>query len=186
MFSYVTNRKFVHPISFVSLSDVSHKERNKWLDEAANWTQLKWGYLSDKSSDTYQRQYIEERGKDFYFMTYANQPIGMFSLNDYKVSDQLLEKCAFMSDTYTARELTHVYIDASFRGLGLGKHIKAKVTAIMKKEEIDLLVFDTVTPLLNRFYMKKDWSREVCEGQSHETVTINGKVTRTPTTIMRI
>jgi GNAT superfamily N-acetyltransferase len=75
-------------------------------------------------------------------------------------------------------KITHrsfVFIESSFRGMGIGKQILEKAKDMAKAEHADLITLHTLNPNLNKFY-EKQGARIVCDGN----IGVN------PTTFLRI
>ena len=77
----------------------------------------------------------------------------MFAFSDYPAD-------LFPNDT--VKELTYVYVAASFRSMGVGSTLITIAKEKAKELGASMLVFDTLTPLLNRFYESKQ-GREIGE-----------------------
>jgi diamine N-acetyltransferase len=100
---------------------------------------------------------LSRLSNDLYIISYGKTPtpIGMFVLAD--------EDAPF-SNTLKFKKLTYVYVDESFRGLGLGKKILETAKQLAKKQRA-IIILDTLHPNLNEFY-KKQGAKEIWEGES--------------------
>lgn len=123
----------------------------------------------DKRRLNARKKLIAEFENNFYIATYENIPIGMFGFKDYpiktenkdtKPEDKFAE--AFKKNPGTTKELVYVYVDQSFRNLGIGTSIIKKAKEICSNANVKHIVFDTLNPNLNRFYEKLG-ALEVCE-----------------------
>lgn len=106
MFFYSSSSKFRFPLEISKLSTSMN-----WLSQAAIWAEEKWGYVRQhcgiETSVEKRREIINGMKDNFYIVTYAGQPVGMFALVDYPS----------MNATIHAKELMYFYIDKSFRSM---------------------------------------------------------------------
>jgi len=157
MFLYTSIGKFqgLIRVSRLSASDTA------WVDQAAEWTENKWGYIRGypgiEKRKGIMRDLISDPINQFFMVTYANQPIGMFALSDY--SSDLFQDAAA-----TIKELKYFYVAISFRSMGIGSSMLAKIKEKAKEIGADMLVLDTLNPNLNQFY-KKHGAKEVVDSQ---------------------
>ncbi len=121
------------------------------MEAAAQWSEAKWGYLRIFPGIEARKKLIEEMKNDFYIVTYADQPIATFVLKDAIVEN--------------AKKLTYVYIDESFRGLGIGPQLIELAKKVCREKNIGTIVLDTLTPNLDRFYEQRG-AKLVCEDRA--------------------
>lgn len=150
MFFYITSSKFKHKLQLYNLGQVKKKE---WLKQASEWTEKKWGYVNKFKGVEYQEKLIDRLKDNFYIVTYAKQVIGMFALCEHHD----------LGNT-SAKELMFVYVDESFRGIGIGGKIIRMAKAICLNQGNKMIVLDTLNPNLNRFY-EKHGAKVICDGQ---------------------
>lgn len=62
-------------------------------------------------------------------------------------------------------KLTYVYVDASFRGLGVGGWMVEEAKRLAVEQGASLIVLDTLKPNVNRFY-EKHGAKIVCESRA--------------------
>ena len=103
------------------------------------WTKNTWGYMNGFNNT--ENAEIASIKHNLYIALYANQPIGMFALNTEKTP------CA---------HLTHVYVESSFRCLGVGSALIAKAKELAQIKNAKNIVFETTTsPALYGFYQRR-------------------------------
>lgn len=163
MFFYATSEKFKHNLTIVKLSD----NRNEaWIDQIAQWMEKKWGYFRGFPGVAFRREQItKDLMNDLYVLTYANQIIGMFILRNYESFNKNI----------TAKELMSVYIEDSFRGLGLGTQVIKRAKAICQDAGAEMMIFETLNPNLNHFY-EKNGANVICDS----------RFLKEPTSLLRI
>lgn len=177
MFFYATSSRFKFNLKVNKYSELNKPE---WLPQMAEWVEKQWGYMR-RFPGLKKRLEIMDKVKDyFYVITYADQPIGMFALFD---SD-------FSNDKYQSKELTYVYLEESFRGLGIGKEIIKAAKKTSSDMGSDMLVFDTLNPNLNHFY-EGCGAKVVCDGAfkvtvKNETGSEKEEILRYPTSCLRM
>ncbi len=147
MFFYATSNRFKHNLALHNLGETVPFNQS-WLEQAAKWGEEKWGYLRNFPGLDKRKELIEEMKNDFYIITYANQPVAMFALKD--------------SEFKNAKKLNYVYVDESFRGLGIGVQLIEFAKKVCKEKNAHMIILDTLTPNLDRFYEKRG-AEPVCE-----------------------
>lgn len=143
-----------HPFQPNLLTIGTLKNNPQWLETAALWGEEKWGYLRGFPGLTRRKELLNQLSNNFYIIAYEKTPIGMFALVD--------EEAPFRN-TLQFKKLTYVYIDESFRDLGLGKKIIETAKQLAKKQE-GIIIFDTLHPNLDGFYKKR--AKPICEGET--------------------
>lgn len=151
MFLYTTSSKFSHKLKVVRLSEENTED---CLNQVSEWIEKKWGYLRDYPGLEKRKDMTKLIADELYVLKYSGQPIGMFRLANYE-SDY--------RKTLT-KELTHVYIAESFRGLGIGGRLVEIAKKMARLQGANLIVLDTLTPNLNKFY-EKHGATQVCESK---------------------
>jgi GNAT superfamily N-acetyltransferase len=146
-----------HRITFVRLSYCT-----EYLPLAAKWAEGEWGYIRNKGVE-YRKEVMHTLRNNLYIGTFAGQPIAMFALLEHDIPH--------------SRELTYVYVDKEYRGLGFGKQIIEEAKRLARGVNADLILLDTLKPSLNRLYGKQG-ARVVCEGKlfSHPTDVLTIKI----------
>lgn len=167
MFFYATKQKFAFNLAVHNLAKENH---SKWLVQVAEWVEKKWGYIRGFPGMEFRIDNIKKIQDHFFIVTYANQPIGMFALFDYQGMGNR-----------SANELMYVYVEESFRGLGVGKQIIEFAKIKCKEQKKEMMLFDTLNPNLNHFY-KKLGAKIICDSQ----FMVNEGKQRYPTTYMRL
>lgn len=167
MFFYATKEKFKFNLKMHNLLEENNP---KWVKQVAQWVEDKWGYIRGFPGMEYRVNAIKEIQNNFFIVTYANQPIGMFALFDYHGMGKI-----------QAKELMYVYVEESFRGLGIGKTIIELAKIKCKEQKKEMMLFDTLNPNLNHFYEKLG-AKSICESQF---MVDKGK-RRYPTTCLRL
>lgn len=151
MFSYISSSKFSHQLQ---VSRLSEEKTDDCLTQVAEWIEKKWGYLRNYPGLEKRKETTRALADEIYLLKYAEQPIGMFRLGHHEP----------LNAKTLVKELTHVYIDESFRSMGIGGRLVEIAKKTAKLQGADLIVFDTLTPNLNRFY-EKHGASIVCESQ---------------------
>jgi GNAT superfamily N-acetyltransferase len=151
MFFYTSNKIIHKNIIIQRLIELQNAEA--CLIQAAEWIEKKWGYLRKYPGLKYRIGTLKKQEQNIYIATYAGQPIGVFAILD---SSHTLP-------SLPTKELWFLYVDESFRHLGVGSYMMNEVKKLCGKQGVKRIVFDTLTPTLHRFYQKKG-ATEVCEG----------------------
>ncbi len=151
MFSYISSNKFKFDLTLTRLSEEKNMES---LEQVAEWTENKWGYLRGNPGIEKRKELMEKIKENLYVVKYANQPVGMFALHEHRPLDEETQ----------VKELSHVYVDDRFRGTGIGSRLVEAAKKIAKEQSAALIVFDTLNPELNRFY-ERHGAKVVCESQ---------------------
>lgn len=185
MFLYTSSGKFngrsAYKFAFHNLAEA---ENDKWLEQAARWANHKWGYLrhfpdNNEKGFHYYLDKIRRMQKDFYIVTYGEkfpQPVGMFSLTDNNVDIDKTKK------TVKTKELDFVYVEESFRGLGVGGLLIEKAKALALEQKFEMIILDTLNPYyLNRFYQNKN-AKIICDN----IIARDEKSAGFPTTLLNI
>lgn len=164
MFFYATSNRFTGNLKIQPFSDTKNP---KWLEQIAKWVEDKWGYIRGFPGLEYRKDAISTIQDHFYVITYGKppQPVGMFALFDYHS----------FSSKINAKELMYVYLEESFRGLGIGKRIIESAKKISESQGASMVVLDTLNPNLNHFY-EKCGAKVICDGQ----------LLKHPTSVLRI
>ncbi|GEM_PF-6874335 len=164
MFFVTPSAKFSPTLKVHKLS--GHAEEKLWLTQAAAWAEEKWGYIRNYPGITERIKIITKLKENFYIVTYDKQPVGMFALLDYKA----------LESKQAIKELMYLYVDKSFRNMGIGSQMIKIAKGIAKQQGCESIVFDTLTPSLNGFY-KKQGAKVICEGQllGHPTTVLRMK-----------
>jgi len=165
MFFYSTSKKIQHTNN-LKLHSLAEAKNESWLKTAVSWAEDKWGYLRFFHPVKH-KDFIQKNIANFYILTYANQPIGMFALSDYQ---------NFSKHKWT--DLSYFYVAKNFRGLGIGGTMFKMAKSIYDGKNSDSMIIETLTPALNRFYEKKG-AKVVGEREPHDFNPF-------PATIMRI
>lgn len=129
------------------------------------WAHEKWHYLATLRTRPDTEKMIREliaQSIGFYMIFYHDHPVGMFSLESWK-DKKIIPQFKYLR---SSAELDNVYIDVQFRGLGFGGEIVNFAKLAAKEAGCKLMVFNTLTPSLNRFYEKRG-AHVVCE-ERHE------------------
>ncbi|MBS0286267.1 MAG: GNAT family N-acetyltransferase [Proteobacteria bacterium] len=150
MFFYATKHRFKFTLQLHNLGQ-TNPINPVWLEQAAKWSENKWGYLRNFPGIEKRKELIEEMKDDFYIITYANQPIATFVLKDANIPD--------------TKKLTYVYVDESFRGLGIGVQLVEFAKDVCRQQGAQMIVLDTLTPNLDRFYEQRG-AKLVCEDRA--------------------
>jgi GNAT superfamily N-acetyltransferase len=135
----------------------------EWLPTVIKWSQEESGGLM--AADANEIEFIRAHQQCFYVIEYGadifKQPVGMFALFDYPIDETLQEK---LGDRRMngVRDLDYFYIIDAMRGQGIGGAVMQKIKEIAKKSGAELIVFDTITPHLNRFY-ERNGAKIVCD-----------------------
>jgi len=134
-----------------------------WLETVIKWSQEESGGLMAADAD--EIEFIRTHQHCFYVIEYGagifKQPVGMFALFDYPLDATLQNK---LGDRRIngVRDLDYFYIIDAMRGQGIGGTVMKKIKEIAKNSGAELIVFDTITPHLNRFY-ERNGARIVCD-----------------------
>jgi GNAT superfamily N-acetyltransferase len=172
MFFYLSNAKFTHNIEYQTLDSIVGLKHSKYVEQITEWLERQWGYFRHLGRD-WRREDIIQDEKNYFIVTYAEQPIGLFVLKDVENFSSMRLK-----------ELWCFYIDESFRGHGLAPRMMDIIKNICIQEEFELIVLDTVNPRLNKFY-EKQGAQVVCDASF--TVEDDKKIKRTyPTTVLSL
>lgn len=148
MFFYSTKKKFPYELKVSKLTD---DKSGKWLKQVAEWVENKWGYIRSFPGIDFREKSIQQLKDYFYIVTYADQPVGMFALIDKEDMRKGLTK-----------ELMYLYVDESFRDLGVGSKIMRIAKEKCQEEGTTRMVLDTLNTNLNGFYNRHGakWSGE--------------------------
>ena len=158
MLFYATSSRFKFNLTLHNLGEADEKTYQAWLTQAAKWSEAKWGYLRNFPGIETRKKLIEEMKNDFYVITYAKQPIATFVLKD--ASAPLKDKKAI-----NTKKLTYVYVDESFRGLGIGVQLIDLAKEVCRSKGVEMIVLDTLTPNLDHFYEQRG-AKWVCEDRA--------------------
>ncbi len=142
MFFYTSNKIIHANITFHRLSEMNNAEA--CLRQAAEWIEHKWGYLRNNPGVEYRIGALRKDMGSIYITSYAGIPIGMYALKD--------------TDPVVAnhKELWFVYVDESFRHLGVGSYLLDDVKKRCVELGVNRITFDTLMPTLNNFYKRKN------------------------------
>jgi GNAT superfamily N-acetyltransferase len=142
MFFYTSNKIIHENITFQRLSEMHNAEA--CLAQVAEWIEHKWGYLRNNPGIEYRIGILRKDMNCIYIAAYAGIPIGMYALKDLDppVADH--------------KELWFVYVDESFRHLGVGSYIMDDVKNRCVGLGVNRITFDTLMPTLNKFYKRKN------------------------------
>lgn len=151
MFFYLTSKRFKFNLTLNNLGEAPLEKYNIWLEQAAVWSEEKWGYLRKFPGIEERKKLIAAMKKDFYIITYANQPIATFVLKE--------------GDFKNTKKLTYVYVEESFRGLGIGVQLIDFAKQVCKEKGCSIIVLDTLTPNLDQFYINRG-AEYVCEARA--------------------
>jgi GNAT superfamily N-acetyltransferase len=162
------------PLKAVKLSD-----NPQFLDQVTKWIEKKWGYLRCYPG-------VEKRKEKYlpvnilYVVLYegklggkfVQQPVGMFALEVINPPKLAIEEMQVWVER-KRQKLLYVYVDESFRDMGVGGWIIEKAKEIAKSEGAELLQLDTLTPKLNKLYVEKHRAKVTGEDylqfEHHET-----------------
>ncbi|HTM63452.1 MAG TPA: GNAT family N-acetyltransferase [Gammaproteobacteria bacterium] len=164
MFFYGSNSKFPGNIEVKKLTD----QDSDLITQAAIWFKEKWGWAADFPSLEKRKEMLKSHVNPpnaLYMLMYAGLPVGMFILDKW-TNVKSHEKLHLDN----ALELDSVYVEQSFRGLGLGGFIVRSAKEIAKSDGADLIILDTLTPALNHFY-ERHGAKVVCEGRYFQAAT---------------
>jgi diamine N-acetyltransferase len=144
-----------HQLRFTPLEDCLEH-----LTLAATWTEEAWGYIRNKGVDE-RKIIMEEYKQQIYIAILGKQPVAMFALFPHEFHPDLISGSKRLPHTL---QLSHVYVDKNYRGLGFGLQIINEAKRIAKASGYDLIVLDTLRPGLSKMY-EKQGATEVCEGR---------------------
>jgi len=171
MFSYISSNKFSFKLD-VSL--LSEEKDDSCLTQVAVWIEKKWGYLRGNPGIEKRKELTKAIEDRIYIVKYGNQPVGMFALHDCTFFNSQTEH----EEKISAKELTHVYVDESLRGSGVGSKIVQIAKTLAKSQGANLIILDTLNPHLNKFY-EKHGANVICENQflGHPSTLLSMKLT---------
>jgi diamine N-acetyltransferase len=151
MFFYTTLGKFRFPLDVLKLS-----ENQSWLNQAAVWTEKKWGYIRGYPGLEKRKELLSKLQNDFYIVMYGKHAVGMFFLLDYPSFNK--------NRTTPNKELMYFYVDESFRGLGIGGRMLKMAKKMAADQGGEMMILDTLNPNLNKFY-EKHGAKIICDSQ---------------------
>lgn len=150
MFFFATSHRFNYSLQLHTLGE-SEPVNPVWLAQVAKWSEDKWGYLRKFPGIDKRKELISEMKHNFYIITYANQPIATFALQD--------------TDNDSIKKLTYVYIEESFRGLGIGVKLIDFAKDVCRRKNVEMIMLDTLTPNLDHFYERRG-AKWICEDRA--------------------
>ena len=134
-----------HRLTFTNLSECLDN-----VPLAAKWTEDEWGYIRNKGVE-YRKGLMRDLSDEIYIGTLAGIPVAMFALRPHSFHKDLVGPTRKLSPAY---ELSYVYVEKDYRGLGFGKQIIEEAKRFAVKSGAHLILLDTLKPNLNRFYEK--------------------------------
>ena len=159
-----------HKLTFTKLTDCMEH-----LPLTAKWSEGEWGYIRNKGVE-YRESVMNLMKDDVYIGMFAGQPVAMFALFDHTFHADLTNAPG-ASQLPHAREMTYVYVEKDYRGLGFGRQIIDEAKRLAIEAGADLILLDTLKPGLNRMY-EKQGAEMLCEHHlfSHSTDVFRIKI----------
>lgn len=148
-----------HRLTFTRLSDCMEH-----LTLVATWTEDAWGYIRNKGVEARKeiiREFSDQLYVGFLETPGGRQPVAMFALRDHAFHEDLRAGSSRLPRT---RELTYVYVDKNYRGLGFARQIVNESKRLTRESGASLILLDTLRPDLTVMYEKED-AVAVCEGR---------------------
>lgn len=161
MFFYAPPTRFKYNVEITALRDMDDARlKAQYITQIAKWSEQRWGYINKFPGIAFQEQDIRRFEHTYFILRYGGTLIGMFALATYNSTDTLLSS---------------VYIDEPMRGLGLGTLIVNHAKQLSSQAGARSMVLNTLSPLINRFYLKNG-ATMVCES----------RVEKEPVSLLRI
>ncbi|MDP3268628.1 MAG: GNAT family N-acetyltransferase [Legionella sp.] len=151
-------------ITFKKLNQIKDSSRfENYVKKVSTWFTKEWGYIHDKNISD--EQAIEKRigtirnnAENIVLAFYGNQVVGAFRL-ELKEFDEKLKK----NDQDTMSEVWFIYVDPTFRGLGVGRQIVQEIKRVAKDEmKASMVLLETLKPGLNHLYLSEE-GKIVCD-----------------------
>lgn len=169
MFFYSTQQKFDFTRLGKRFSCKKLANNQHMFDQAAEWAEKDVGYLRGFPGIEVRKEILKGLQDNFYMVCYEGQPVGMFALLDCTPkNDPNNSKETKLPDNFPITKemkLTYVYVDFSFRGLGIGGWIVEQAKKLAKEKGAHLIVLDTLKPSVDHFYQKHE-ANIVCEARA--------------------
>jgi len=174
MFFYLPSKRSKHNLKCARLALLN---RPDFFEQIAKWIEDKWGYIRHFPGMAFRRESLAGLAEHMYVLTYAEKLVGCFALIDRETTPEQIRHGIH------AKELMFVYLDETFRGLGIGKEMIETAKKLCVQQGANMLVLDTLNPNLNHFY-ESCGATVVCD--SLFTVKHNGELLVHPSTLMKI
>ncbi len=136
----------------ISLANFHGPIYSQYLKQIALWVEEEWGYLRDFPGVEYRQEFITAHRADFFAVLYGGSLIGTFALLDVEAP--------LTADRQ--KEIWCFYVDRNFRNLGIGSGMMHHAKRLAWERGVHMLIFDTLHPSLNRFYLKQG-ARQICD-----------------------
>ena len=140
-------------VEFVDLRDIPHV-----IPTLAKWAENEWGYIRNMGVKYREKVFEGFLGADeaqlliccvavveSFFGNGSKHPIGMFVLKESE--NNLL-------NSQNLIEMMYVYVDEPYRAHGIGALLMQKAMDLAISMNKGTIVFDTLSPSLNKFYEK--------------------------------
>lgn len=155
------------------------------LELVTTWFTDEWGHLHDQGKTREQaiadrRQYLTESTDKIYMAFYGKLVVGAFRTGYKEFAEELLnsQMRKGWQDKLQTNEIWFIYVESSYRGLGVGRQIVHKIKQLAKAEmHANTVLLETLKPGLNHLY-KTEGAELVCENylEHHPTDVLKIKL----------
>lgn len=142
--------------------NLNNPEHHKWLIQAAEWAECKWGYMRIFPGIRERMEIILAKEKYFYLALYKQHLVGMFSLTPNQVNIEKETKFLKNKNYYVEPvqgiqtiNLSYFYVHDNFREFGFGTQMLNKARQLAREANM-LMTAHLLTPNVHGFYAKRD------------------------------